>query len=315
MRLNYDSQTTTVEIMPTPKTCAASAAAKPAGRPVRPLRPVRKLVGPQTPHLYIPTPSRPLRAKANHFSVDIEVMPHSHGWAQLSFSASGVVRVTVAHGTYLAPPSRAVWIPPGVEHAVTVVEEADLRALYLHQPRGQAGPEVPAGEQAAWRECRVLEVSDLLRALVLEMSTVPDGRERLDSATLDRERLLGALVLDELRRARPVPMGVQLPVDKRLRALCEAVLEDPGRHTTLEAWAAGVGASTRTLARLFRDELGTSFGPWRQQALLARALALAARRTPIGSIASELGYSSASAFTAMVRRTVGVPPRRFFASA
>jgi AraC-like DNA-binding protein len=32
-------------------------------------------------------------------------------------------------------------------------------------------------------------------------------------------------------------------------------------------------------------------------------------------IAAELGYASASAFTAMVRRSVGAPPGRFFAGA
>jgi AraC-like DNA-binding protein len=43
-------------------------------------------------------------------------------------------------------------------------------------------------------------------------------------------------------------------------------------------------------------------------------LALAARRTPIGLIAEDLGYASPSAFSAMVRRAVGAPPSRFFAA-
>jgi AraC-like DNA-binding protein len=59
--------------------------------------------------------------------------------------------------------------------------------------------------------------------------------------------------------------------------------------------------------------LGTSFGRWRQQVLLAHALSLVARRMPMASIAAELGYASASAFSAMVRRSVGEPPSRFFA--
>jgi AraC-like DNA-binding protein len=112
-----------------------------------------------------------------------------------------------------------------------------------------------------------------------------------------------------------VPLGIALPQDKRLRALCEAVLDDPVRHATLAAWAEGAGASERTVARLFRDQLGTSFGQWRQQVLLARAVTLAARKRPMSEIAAELGYTSPSAFSAMVRRSVGAPPSRFFASA
>ena len=272
-------------------------------------------IGPLTPHLFMPTARRPLRAKLQHLCTDTRVVPHHHPWGQLALSATGVVRLTVEHGTYIVPPSRALWIPPGVDHAVTVVEDADLLTLYVHQPRGRAGPQVPRPLEAAWRRCRVLEVSDLLRALVLELDPMPDGAAAPPApAALARERRLSALVQDELRRARPVPLGVDLPADKRLRALCEAVLDAPTRHATLDGWARDAGASARTVARLFRSELGTSFTHWRQQVLLARAVTLAARKLPMARIAAELGYASPSAFTAMVRRSVGAPPSRFLAS-
>jgi AraC-like DNA-binding protein len=159
----------------------------------------------------------------------------------------------------------------------------------------------------------VIEVSELLRALVLEMNVQPDGGSPpLGAGELQREQRLSALILDELRRARPVRLGVDLPADKRLRTLCEAVLDDPTRHATLDGWARDTGASPRTVARLFRQQLGTTFVQWRQQVLLAKALSMAARKQPMGVIAAELGYASASAFSAMVRRSVGAPPSRFF---
>ena len=272
-------------------------------------------IGPLTPHLYMPDARRPIRAKLQQLGTDTRVVPHRHPWAQLAVSTTGVVRLTVAHGTYIVPPSRALWIPPGVEHAVTVLETADLLTLYLHQPRGRCGPQAAPPLQAAWQQCRVLEVSDLLRALALELDATADGAgPPLSADALRREGRLCALVLDELRRARPVPPGVDLPADKRLRALCEAVLDDPARHATLQGWAAEAGASVRTVARLFRLELGTTFAEWRQQVLLAKALSMAARKRPVAHIAAELGYASASAFSAMVRRSVGVPPSRFFAA-
>ncbi|RDD91283.1 AraC family transcriptional regulator, partial [Acidovorax sp. BoFeN1] len=125
-----------------------------------------------------------------------------------------------------------------------------------------------------------------------------------------RERHLNALVLGELRRAAAVKLGVDLPHDKRLRHLCEAVLADPTRHATLSAWAQDTGASPRTVARLFRTELSSTFTQWRQQVILAKAVSLAAGRMPMGQIAAELGYSP-SAFSAMVRKSVGQPPGRF----
>jgi AraC-like DNA-binding protein len=272
----------------------------------------KRRIGPLTPHLYVPDASRPVRVKLHWLRTDVEVVPHSHPWAQVGFSTTGVTRLTVAGGSYIVPPLRAVWVPPGVEHAITVLEDADLRSIYVHQPAGRCGPAVPRAEEPAWKQCRVIEVSDLLRALVLQMDARPDGEGAAMAAdAVLRERRLGVLILDELRRAQPVSLGVDLPQDKRLRALCEAILEDPTRHATLEAWARDTGASARTVARLFREELGTSFARWRERVLLAKAVSLASKKRPMSHIAAELGYSSPSAFSAMVRRSVGMPPSRF----
>jgi AraC-like DNA-binding protein len=275
----------------------------------------RALLPPVDPQRFVPTRERPVRAKSRQLKQDTEITPHSHAWAQVVVCASGVARITAGHSTYLVPAWRAVWIPPHIEHLVTVVEAAELRTLYVHQEAGRVGPGVPREASGAWRGCRVLEVSALLRELVLQMDVAMDGRGSMSAAALERERRLGELALDELRRAAPVRLGVDLPQDKRLRSLCEAVLRDPSRHATLEGWARETAASPRTVARLFRQQLDTSFGPWRQQVLLAHALRLAAQGRPMGLIAAELGYASPSAFSAMVRRAVGQPPSRFFATA
>jgi AraC-like DNA-binding protein/mannose-6-phosphate isomerase-like protein (cupin superfamily) len=306
-------------LAPLPASAATSAPRAPARSPRRAPGP-RTTLAPLDPLRYAPSAGRPVRAKARVLQPDSEIQPHRHAWAQVAVAVEGVAHITAEASTFLVPAWRAVWIPAGVEHLVTVVEAAELRTLYIHQPADSAGPGAAsaappnAAASTTWRHCRVLEVSPLLRELVLQMGHEPDGGAAgaPDPAALARERRLGELALDELQHAAPVPLGIALPRDKRLRALCQAVIADPTRHARLEDWAAEAGASPRTVARRFRDELGTSFGPWRQQVLLGRALTLAARGWPMGLIAAELGYASASAFTAMVRRSVGLPPARFF---
>jgi len=255
----------------------------------------RTSVPPIDPNAYAPSAERPVRGKARLMAHQMDIQPHSHGWGQLVFSISGAVRVSAQQSTYIVPPSRAVWIPQGIVHAVSAIERADLRTLYLL-------PGLLTGD--TWQVCRVLEVSPLLRELVLQLTADPD---------LARETLIRMLIVDELGRARALRLGVELPRDARLRRLCEAMLAEPARHASLDAWAAEVGASPRTVSRLFREELGSSYAQWRSQLLLAHALSMAARRKPMSHIAAELGYASASAFTAMVTRTVGMPPSRFFA--
>ena len=72
---------------------------------------------------------------------------------------------------------------------------------------------------------------------------------------------------------------------ERLRALCEAVLRAPAERSTLAQWASSVGASERTLARLFRDQLGMSYPQWRQQAVLASAIPMMSQGMPLSRVA------------------------------
>ena len=90
-------------------------------------------------------------------------------------------------------------------------------------------------------------------------------------------------------------------------------MADPASPRGLADWADRVGASERTLARLFQSELKMSFGAWRQQLRVARALDLIGRGRPYGQVAAELGYASAAAFSAMFKRALGVSPSRFMA--
>src|SRR5437868_8718327 len=78
-----------------------------------------------SPERFAPTAERPLRAKSRVLEHLADIQPHRHDWAQLVFSVTGAVRVNTEASTYIVPPSRAVWIPPGVVHAVTAIEQCD----------------------------------------------------------------------------------------------------------------------------------------------------------------------------------------------
>ncbi|MFN7123717.1 MAG: AraC family transcriptional regulator [Hydrogenophaga sp.] len=252
---------------------------------------------------YRPTPQHPVRCRARQIDSDNQFEPHHHAWGQLAYCASGLMQVTVLQApetTTIVPPSRAVWIPPGARHAVTIVEAAHLLTLYIDASA------VPAH----WTHSRVMVVSPLLRELVHAL-------DRPQPPTLNAGRALLTLLLYEMEHADTQPLGVPMPSanggDRRLRNLCEAVMQAPAQHATLAAWAAHAGASERTLARLFRDELGTSFQRWRQQVVLAHAMPMLARGVSVGRVAQASGYASESAFSAMFKSAMGLPPTRLLA--
>jgi AraC-like DNA-binding protein len=245
-----------------------------------------------------PSAKRPLTVNIRNLPANGHIETHSHTWAQLACALSGAVRVRVAQTTWIVPPTRAVWIPPRVDHEVFLVGKVALRTVYVD---AGAAPR-------ALTTCEVIDVSTLMRELIVTLGSVDHKKQA------GRYELLSRALLEEMRIAPTLSFDLALPQDRRLRALCEALLEDPGAALSLQDWAPRVGASARTLARLFQQELGMTFGQWRQRVRLAHAAALVSLGTPLADVAASLGYESASAFSAMFKRALGRPPSSFFAS-
>lgn len=245
-----------------------------------------------------PTAARPVTMIARDLDTSDSLQPHAHPWGQLTHALDGVLRITADGSSWIVPPSRAIWIAPGVTHAVTILQPTRLRPVRILAGRA---PFAGAG-------CRVLEVSPLLRELIVALEQLPPTEPS------PRATLLSELLLDELARCETRPIRVPLPRDKRLQALCASLIDDPAASHTLAAWARQAGASERTLARLFERELGMTFGRWRQQVRLAHAAPLIARGMPLSHVAEQLGYASQSAFSQMFRKTFGCTPSAFFAA-
>ena len=73
--------------------------------------------------------------------------------------------------------------------------------------------------------------------------------------------------------------------------------------------------SERTLARLVRQEVGMSFGRWRQRLHIILALQWLSEGLSVQRSADQLGYESVSAFITMFRKALGTTPARYFAPA
>lgn len=72
-----------------------------------------------------------------------------------------------------------------------------------------------------------------------------------------------------------------------------------------------MGASRRTLARLFREQTQLSFREWRQRLRLLNAVAALEEGVSVTRVASDLGYDSTSAFISLFQRHFGQPPGCF----
>lgn len=222
---------------------------------------------------------------------------HSHPRGQLLYAIEGVMIVRSAEGSWVVPPSRALWLAAGIEHDVRMSGEVKIRTVFID---ATAIAHLPA------KSC-VIEVSPLLRELIVAAVHVP-----LDYVEGSRDDRVMRLLIDEVRVSDVLPVHLPMPGDARIKLICEAVSEDPSDTSTVGQWAERLNITAKTIHRLFAKETGMSFGRWREQARLLFALRRLANGERVIDIAFDCGYASQSAFTAMFRRHFGKPPSEFY---
>ena len=242
--------------------------------------------------------SMPIVAMAKEFPSGHLIPLHQHGRSQLLYASSGVMTVTTHGGIWVVPPFRAVWVPAHTQHQINVSGDLSMRTLYI-DPTYFSGPSVG---------CCVIFVSPLLKELILHAMNMP----RLYPLKGAEERLL-TVILDQIRSMRIAPLKLPIPDDVRLKKIYKHLSINPGDSRTLEAWGKMVGATSRTLSRLFRLEIGMSFVQWRQQLRILEALRRLAIKEPVTTVAIDLGYDSPSAFISMFKKTLGKTPGQYFA--
>lgn len=241
----------------------------------------------------------PVACRATDYPAGHLIEPHSHTRGQLVYAAHGVIMVAAEGGQWIVPPTRGIWMPAGSEHWIRCIGNVQMRSLYV---RPDAAPHLPMHSHA-------VGISPLLRELILAAMTVT-----LPYAKASRDGRLMSLLLDELQALPVLPLHLPQPNDPRLRRICARLLDHPVDGSTLADWAERLEVDVKTIQRLFARETGMTFGQWRQQARLLRALEKLASGEKIIDIALSLGYESPSAFAAMFRRQFGEPPSGFFGS-
>jgi AraC-like DNA-binding protein/quercetin dioxygenase-like cupin family protein len=220
---------------------------------------------------------------------------HEHAKHQIAWSPEGVLVVVIEDGgSYVLPPSRALWIPAGTVHETRASGAAVLRAVYLEPRRCPIDWAVPTP----------VAVSSLLGELIHHLD---------DRALYAEERARAEAVLfDLLLPLRLATIDVRPPTDPRARDVSDGLLADPADPRTLPEWGRAVGASSRTLARAFLSDTGLTFGRWRTLVRLQASLPYLAEQTPVSVVARLVGYRTTSAYVAAFRAHTGVTPRRYF---
>ena len=242
-------------------------------------------------------PKSAVTTLAHDYPAGYVVPLHFHDRDQLVYASRGVMTVRTRNGTWVVPPHRAVWIPAEIPHTITMSGLVAMRTLYLKPHLAKALP----------RDCCVLNVSALLKELILHACTV----RTLKKSVKWQMHLIGVL-LHQLDAVQTIPLQLPHLSDPRLVRIAEILMSDPCDSRTLAQLSKGTGAGKRSVERLFQQEVGMTFGKWRQQLRLMHAMRLLAEGAKVTHAALESGYGTPSAFTSMFRKALGITPGSYF---
>jgi AraC-like DNA-binding protein len=221
---------------------------------------------------------------------------HEHSWGQIIFASHGVMQVDACGSRWVVPPMQCLWMPPSVTHSIRIIASTWMRTLYIR-------PDIAVRLS---RDCKVLNVSPLLRELILEIVRLGMLSEKIPAHSHMTE-----VLVDQAITADEMSMKIKMPTDPRALRLADIISADPANKSALNGLAKMAGASPRTLERLFLQETGLSVGRWRQQTRLMMAVRLLVKGTCVNQVAFDSGYETPSAFVAMFRREIGITPGQY----
>ena len=223
---------------------------------------------------------------------------HSHGRHQLIYAVKGVIHVGTAGRTWVLPTSRALWIAAGALHSLTLKRPAEIVVLYVDSQAFQMPTD---------RDASVVEMTPLVRELVRACASGYDHYE------MDSEKgRLAQVLLDQAKHLHDSPTEIPLPTDRRARNIANILQAEPENRESLDELSKRVGASGRTIMRLFLEETNMSFGTWRQRLRLISSIELLAYGESISSVAVAVGYESSSSYVAAFRLMFGTTPAKYF---
>lgn len=237
----------------------------------------------------------------------VDIRSYVHVKGQLLYAEGGILHVFTEGRHWYLPARFYMWIPPNtVYHLESRSSRIKLYRFFFQKE---------TVESVLYSEPNVYLSNDLLREMFL-FSRHWDGGVSLSNAA-SKYYILKAIkaIIPMLNPTGNLfPIQHPYPKDLRLRSIAAYLNQHIETSYSLEEVASTFGMSSRTLSRMFKENLGLSYVRFLRSLRISKALELmTAHKYSILEIALAVGYTELSSFSNIFYRVTGVRPSIYMA--
>lgn len=214
---------------------------------------------------------------------------HKHTKGQLSYVEGGIAYITIDFKTYVVPAHHYFWIPAGIPHVLRMGYSANvLRSLYFYSHNDKKDP--------FYGRLGIYPANELLIQMI-NYTEQWDGR--LVNKKDENIEFLIALknILPKLNN-KALPIILPVTDDERMRKILRYLEKNLSERISLENISSKFNLSERSMSRLFRSILHTSFLQYLKTLRMIKAIELILKTNQtLSEISYSVGYESLGAFS------------------
>ncbi|WP_316803212.1 AraC family transcriptional regulator [Pedobacter nototheniae] len=223
---------------------------------------------------------------------------HAHKMGQLIFVEKGLQYLHTENTQYLLPTFHCAWIPPGMVHKTTSpLEEVFLRCIFFEH--------VP--DHPFFKSINVFNTPAVLREMIL----FTEQWSRLDEFDETEAAFVNALIqILPSTFHNSLPLVLPVPKNPRLAGIVDFMVENLLEGITVPRIAKQFNVSSRTIERLFKDDIGLTVAGYVKLLKMIKSVELlSAQGAGVKQVAMQVGYNSISTFSNTFFQVLGIRPQ------
>ena len=229
---------------------------------------------------------------------------HAHPKHQFLYSEDGILHLHTEKQRLILPARHGAWIPAHRSHKIY----SNSQTLHLHSLYFKKRQD----DKRIQQQFHIFPISTLAREMILFTRKWPTEGEmgQLEQSFLETIRLLSIEWFNQT-----IPLVLPTTEYSPLSEITAYMHTNLANQLQLNHVAAQFGLSGRTLLRLFKKQLGMTFGTYLRVARIIQAIELLTTpNASVTDVAYAVGYKSLSTFSTTFQQLTGVNPRDYLRS-